>query len=109
MLAADVRPGLAAILANGIDQCAPRLDPDGMGAAVDIQRDVELGDHARPSLARRRATRIFRGAAGISSISTWNGASASLIAFRTAAGAPMAPPSPTPLALVIEASLVVSM
>ena len=45
------------------------------------------------------AARIFRGVAGISSIATLNGASASLIALITAAGAPIAPPSPDALGL----------
>ena len=48
------------------------------------------------------------GVAGISSIDTPNGLSASLMALITAAGAPIAPPSPRPLALVIEASVSVS-
>ena len=61
--------------------------------------------HARFSIAARSAARIRCGVAGISSIATPNGASASLMALTTAAGAPIAPPSPTPLALVIEASL----
>ena len=42
------------------------------------------------------------GVAGISSIDTPNGDSASLMALRIAAGAPMAPPSPRPLAPVME-------
>ena len=49
------------------------------------------------------------GVAGISSISTPKVLSASLIALITAAGAPMQPPSPSPLALVIEFTLGVSM
>ena len=48
------------------------------------------------------------GVAGNSSIETPNGASASLMALTTAAGAPIAPPSPRPFALVIEACVQVS-
>ena len=48
------------------------------------------------------------GVAGISSTSTPNGRNASEIAPNTAAGAPIAPPSPRPFALVTDASLVVS-
>jgi hypothetical protein len=42
------------------------------------------------------------GVAGISLISTPKDDSASLMALITAAGAPMPPPSPRPLALVID-------
>ena len=48
--------------------------------------------------AARSAARMRCGVAGNSSIDTPNGASASLIALTTAAGAPIAPPSPRPLA-----------
>src|SRR5438552_2683027 len=53
--------------------------------------------------AARSAAWMRCGVAGNSSIKTPNGASASLIALTTAAGAPIAPPSPNPLALVTEA------
>ena len=59
-------------------------------------------------LVWRSAARMRRGVAGISSIVTPNGASASLMALRMAAGAPMAPPSPRPLAWVIVAPFSVS-
>ena len=98
--------GLAAILADRIGKRAPRLDADGVVAAVDVEGDIDLAGHARFSIAPRNAARIFRGVAGISSISTPNGVSASLMALSMAAGAPIAPPSPTPFALVMEASLV---
>ena len=42
VLAADMGAGLAAIVADGVDQRAPRLDPDRIVAAVDVERDVEL-------------------------------------------------------------------
>ena len=49
------------------------------------------------SLEARSAARMRCGVAGISSIDTPNGDSASLTALSTAAGAPMAPPSPKTL------------
>src|SRR5437899_11687921 len=52
--------------------------------------------------AARNAARMRCGVAGSSSIETPKGASASLMALRIAAGAPIAPPSPRPFALVIE-------
>ena len=65
--------------------------------------------HARVRLAAARsAARMRCGVAGNSSIDTPNGESASLIALTTAAGAPIAPPSPSPLACVIEACVQVS-
>ena len=67
-----------------------------------VQRDGGLLAHAAFSFARN-AARMRCGVAGISSISTPNGDSASLMALITAAGAPMQPPSPRPFALVIEA------
>ena len=105
VLASDMGSGLTAILADRVGQRAPRLDADGVVAPVDVEGDVDLAGHARFSVAARSAARIFRGVAGISSIETLNGASASLMALITAAGAPIAPPSPTPLALVMDASL----
>ena len=108
VLAADMGSGLAAVLADGVRERAPRLDADGMITPVDVEGDIDRAGHARLSIAPRNAARIFRGVAGISSICTPNGVNASLMALSTAAGAPMAPPSPTPFALVIEASLKVS-
>src|SRR4029079_16223846 len=108
MRAPDVGSGLTAILTDGVGQRPPRLDADGVVAPIDVEGDVDLAGHARFSI-ERKAARIFRGVAGISSIETPNGARASLMALTTAAGAPIAPPSPTPLALVMEASLYVSM
>src|SRR5207249_4573285 len=58
--------------------------------------------------AARNAARMRCGVAGISSIDTPKGTSASLMALITAAGAPIVPPSPSPLALVIEAGVSVS-
>src|ERR1700728_527081 len=46
VLAADMGTGLAAIVADGIDQRLARLDADRIIAAVDSQRDVELFGHA---------------------------------------------------------------
>ena len=73
MLAADMGSGLAAILADRIGERAPRLDADGVVAPVDVEGDIDLAGHARFSIAARNAARIFRGVAGISSISTSNG------------------------------------
>ena len=52
--------------------------------------------------AARSAARMRCGVAGNSSIDTPNGDRASLMALTTAAGGPIAPPSPSPLALVRE-------
>ena len=75
MLAADMGPGLSAIVADRVDQRAARLDPDRVVAAVDAQRDIDLlGHHPRPSWTARNAARMRCGVAGISSIATPNGA-----------------------------------
>src|SRR5262249_7448534 len=100
VLAADVGAGLSAVLADRIDQRAARLDADRVRLPVDRQRDVASFAHPFFVVARRSAARMRRGVARGSSIVTPNGASASLMALRTAAGAPMAPPSPRPLACV---------
>src|SRR5579864_6859204 len=100
-----MRPGAAAILADRVGERAPRLDPDRMRAAVDRQRDLDLVAHGRVSVAARSAARMRRGVAGISSIATPRWASASLTALRIAAGAPIVPPSPRPLACVTEAAV----
>ena len=115
VLAADMRAGLSAIFTDRIDQRAARLDSDRMIAAVDGECDVGLVRSFGLSPAHsvfffdRKAARMRCGVAGISSMSTPNGESASLIALTTAAGAPMQPPSPRPLAFVIELALGVSM
>src|SRR6202044_3794672 len=108
VFAADVRAGLPAILADGIDQRAPRLDPNGVAPAVDGQRDLVSLAHAGLFSACRSAARMRCGVAGISLMLTPNGVSASLIALSTAAGAPIAPPSPRPFECVSVASLKVS-
>jgi hypothetical protein len=99
-------------------QLMRKRDIGRVGAATRHQRaileprnrsadEAHLGSaHAAP--AARKAARMRCGVAGNSSIETPNGASASLMALRMAAGAPMAPPSPRPLALVTEASVRVS-
>src|SRR5438477_5841011 len=58
--------------------------------------------------AARSAARMRCGVAGISSIATLKGDSASLTALIIAAGAPIAPPSPRPLAPVSEEAAGVS-
>ena len=45
MLAADMGAGLPAIVANGVDQSAARLDADRIIPAVDVERDVEFFVH----------------------------------------------------------------
>src|SRR6185312_709019 len=108
VFAADMRAGLPAVLADRVGERAPRLDGDVTRAAVDRERDLDFVAHARFSALRNKA-RTRCGVAGISSISTPKGPSASLIALITAAGAPMPPPSPRPFALVIDSVLGVSM
>ena len=108
VLAADMRAGLTAILADGIGQRAARLDAHGVRLAVDVQRDVVLLAHEFLFPACRNAARMRCGVAGISLMAAPNGASASLIALRIAAGGPMAPPSPSPFDCVSVAPLSVS-
>src|ERR1700722_3769008 len=108
VLATDMRPGLPAILANSVDQRAARLDANGMGLSVDRKCNVASLAHTSFFLACRSAARMRCGVAGISLIVAPNGVSASLMALRMAAGAPIAPPSPSPFARVIVASLKVS-
>src|SRR3954447_10150616 len=64
VLAADMRPGLPAILADRIDQRAARLDLYRMITTVDVQCDGCLEAHVRPSFWRS-AARIRCGVAGI--------------------------------------------
>src|SRR5208282_400519 len=103
VLAADMRARLTAIFADRVSQSAARLDLNGMSLLIDRQSDFTPVTHAYCFLVWRNAARMRRGVAGISSIVTPNGVSASLMALRMAAGAPMAPPSPRPLAWVIVA------
>ena len=108
MLAADMGAGLAAIFADGVDQRAARFDANAVRSPVDRQRDFASLAHAIVFLAWRNAARMRCGVAGISLMATPNGVSASLMALRIAAGAPIVPPSPRPLERVIVASLSVS-
>src|SRR3954470_590285 len=108
MLAAEMRPGETAIVPQRIGQCPPRLDADRIFRVIDLERNRLFCGHAPFSLAARMAARTRSGVAGISNSSTPRGASASQIALITAAGAPIAPPSPRPLAPVTEASVMVS-
>src|SRR6266566_1532353 len=107
MLASDMRAGLTAIVADRVDQSTPRLDANDVPYSIDQQRDLHLFGHGFASAARS-AARMRCGVAGISSIEIWNGESASLIALMIAAGAPIAPPSPSPLAPVMVSLLSVS-
>src|ERR1700674_2361179 len=108
VLAADMGAGLPAIVADRIGQRAPRLDRDRMPLVVDDEGDVLPGARRRVFVAARSAARMRCGVAGISLITAPNGAIASLMALMIAAGAPIAPPSPTPLARVSVAALMVS-
>jgi hypothetical protein len=108
VLAAEMRAGEATILAQCVGQGAPRLDADRALITVHRERDVLFIAHCASHLASRSNCRIRCGVIGISKIPTPNGVSASEIALRTAAGAPIVPPSPTPLAPVTLTSVRVS-
>src|SRR5262249_17937576 len=108
VLAADVRAGLTAILADGVGERAPRLDTDRIIASIDGGRNGGAGRHGGPFRAVRNAAGMRCGVAGSSPIDPPNGQSASLMALRMAAGAPIVPPSPSPLAPVSVAGLRVS-
>ena len=54
VLAADMGAGLPAILADGVDQRAPRLDRDGVLAAVDGEGDVGSFGHRRSMASNSR-------------------------------------------------------
>src|SRR5438105_1209385 len=108
VLAAEMRAGEAAILAQRIGQAAPRLDADRALIAVHRENDVLSVAHWASHLASRSKCKIRCGVIGISKMPTPNGPSASETALSTAAGAPIVPPSPTPLAPVMLASVRVS-
>src|SRR6202035_1407927 len=57
VLAADMGAGLAAIIADGVDQGFARLNPRRIVAAVDIERNVGFFVHCTTLVTRRR---IFR-------------------------------------------------
>src|ERR1700693_4929825 len=108
MLAAEMGAGRATILAQRVRQGPPRLNPDRARVAIDGEADVHLVRHCGRLRLSRRSCRMRWGAIGISKISMPNGESASVTAFNTAPGAPIAPPSPTPLTPVMLASVIVS-
>jgi hypothetical protein len=56
VLAAEVRAGEAAIVADGIDQGAARIDADTVAASVDRERDLALLAHAAACSSARRVT-----------------------------------------------------
>src|SRR5262249_5841877 len=56
VLAADMRSGLAAIVADRVDQRAPRIDADVIAAAVDGEREVALLGHELACSSARRVT-----------------------------------------------------
>src|SRR5262249_19195760 len=55
MLAADMRAGLAAVIADSVDQGLARLDTDRVRLAVDRQRDVDLVTHQRGRTSLKRS------------------------------------------------------
>src|SRR5205823_12896504 len=97
----EVRSGEPAVLAQRIREAAPGLDLDVEGGAVDVQGNGNLVAQGRAS---RSFSRMRGGVTGISKNSTPKGESASTMALTSAAGAPIAPPSPTPFARVTLAS-----
>src|SRR5215470_8679090 len=96
--------GEATILAQRIGQAAPRLDADHALLTVYRESDVLLVAHHALHPASRSKCEIRCGVIGISKMQTPNGASASETALSTAAGAPIVPPSPTPLAPALFSS-----
>src|ERR1700724_405779 len=108
VLAAEMGAGETAILAQRIGQAASRLDAYRVLIAVHRESDVLSFAHCASQPASRSNCKIRCGVIGISKIPTPNGASASETALSTAAGAPIVPPSPTPLAPVRLASVKVS-
>src|SRR5262249_23249524 len=75
VLAADMGAGLAAVVADGIDQGAARLDPDSVVAAPDVAGDVGLlGDQnpfgrSLPNFALMRASSSLLERASIGNVS----------------------------------------
>ncbi len=107
VLTSEMCPGEPAVFADSVSKSLPRLNLDRLLPAVHQQGDVPGRDHAAPSIVLRIRSLILEGVAGISEIPTPRGRRASQTALITAAGAPIAPPSPNPLAPVIEASVMV--
>ena len=56
VLTTDMRPGLAAFVADGVDQRAARIDADAVAAPVDGERDLALLGHAAACSSARRVT-----------------------------------------------------
>src|SRR5258708_1722664 len=77
VLAAEMRAGEAAILAQRVGQAAPRLDADRALIAVHREGDVLSIAHCASHLASRSNCKICCGVIGISNTPTPNGASAS--------------------------------
>src|ERR1700724_2820918 len=55
VLAADMRAGLPAVVADGVDQRLARLDPDRMVAPVDVEGDLALLGHFKKLLLMVRS------------------------------------------------------
>src|SRR5207248_5342259 len=105
VLAAEMRAGQPAVFAQRIGEIAACGRADFVLPSVHLQCESERLTHAFTS---RSFCRMRGGVTGISKNSMPKGESASTMALTTAAGAPIAPPSPTPFALVMLASDVVS-
>src|SRR5207237_10141840 len=88
VLAAKMRAGDAAIVAQRHVQAAPRGHPHRIVVAVDAQRE---SNRLAQALTSRSLCRMRCGVTGISKNSMPKGESASTMALITAAGAPMAP------------------
>src|SRR5690606_29968749 len=108
VLATDVGTGQPQVVPEHVHQGAARLGDHFVLRAVDVEGEqldvvaaavgVVHGVSCGADAVRARWT--VSGVMGVSSSSTPVGRSASLTALSTAAGAPMVPPSPAPLAPV---------
>src|SRR5262245_53650019 len=96
VLAADVGAGLAAVVADGVDQRAARIDADVMAPAVDGERKLALFGHAAACSSARRVTvpaRSRRYSADVTASSS--GSTAAEAAVAAATNASRMGPRPT--------------
>src|ERR1700730_14865516 len=98
VLAAQVGAGVAEVVPEHVGERPARLHGQRVLAVVDPQADGVAIDHDGAVLASAACWSV--GSTGIWSKQTAVPDSASLIAFSTAAGAPIVPPSPMPFAPV---------
>src|SRR5262249_35487932 len=88
VLATDMGAGLAAIVADGVDQRAARIDTDVVAPAVDGQRELALLGHAAACSSARRVTvpaRSRRYSAGVTASSSGSTAAEAAVAAATKA------------------------